>query len=118
MKTGISIKRAYDPPSRQDGYRVLVDRLWPRGLKKEEADIDEWAKALAPSTALRKWFGHDPERWEEFRKAYREELKQNKAVAPFVEQHKDKKRITLIYAGKDSAHTHALVLQAYLKRRL
>ena len=75
MSTSIQIKRIYDPPAKSDGYRVLVDRLWPRGMKKEAADIDEWAKDLAPSTDLRKWFGHEPRLWSDFEKRYMAELK-------------------------------------------
>jgi uncharacterized protein YeaO (DUF488 family) len=114
MRT-IRIKRVYEEPAKSDGYRVLVDRIWPRGITKEAAAVDEWQKEIAPSTALRKWFGHDPERWKEFQKQYREELKHNKAVAEFVENHQDKKHLTLVYGAKDEAHTHALVLQQYLE---
>jgi len=115
MKPELLIKRAYERPEKKDGYRVLVDRLWPRGVKKEEAAIDDWQKELAPSTALRKWFGHDPERWNEFQKKYRAELKNNEAVPSFVEAHADRKKITLVYGAKDTEHTHALVLQQYLQ---
>lgn len=114
MKPVINIKRIYEAPLKTDGFRILVDRLWPRGIKKEEAPFDEWAKDLAPSTALRTWYGHDPLNWPEFQKRYRAELKNNEAVQTFLEQHEDKKVITLVYAGKDVEHTHAIVLQAYL----
>ena len=115
MKPTIKIKRAYEPPSKTDGFRILVDRLWPRGIKK--AAIDEWAKDLAPTTELREWFGHDPEHWPEFQKKYKAELVKNPAVDPFLESHEDKKLITLVYGAKDTAHTHALVLQEYVEGR-
>jgi uncharacterized protein YeaO (DUF488 family) len=115
MKPKINIKRAYEKSVKTDGFRVLVDRLWPRGLTKEKAAIDEWAKDLAPTTELREWFGHEPELWPEFQKKYKAELKKNEAVDQFIEEHKDKKLITLVYGAKDEAHTHALVLQQYLE---
>lgn len=114
MKMSIKIKRVYDAPSGSDGYRILVDRIWPRGISKAAAAVDEWRKELAPSTPLRKWFGHDPALWEDFQKKYKAELKRNEAVAAFIEDHKDRKLLTLVYAAKDEAHNHALVLQRYL----
>ncbi len=117
MKPAIRIKRAYEEPEKKDGYRILVDRLWPRGVSKHEAAFDEWAKDLAPSAELRKWFGHDPNLWGEFQKRYRAELKKNSEVDTFIEQHEDKKVITLVYGAKDEAHNHALVLQQYLMER-
>src|SRR4051794_2343084 len=101
MKPKISIKRAYERPLQKDGYRILVDRIWPRGVTKEEASIDEWAKDIAPSTALRKWFSHDPSLWTDFKKMYLAELKKNEAADDFIESHRDKKVITLVYAAKD-----------------
>ena len=117
MKPAIRIKRAYEQPETKDGYRVLVDRLGPRGVSKEEAALDEWAKDLAPSAELRKWFGHDPDLWDEFQKRYRAELKKNDEVDSFIEQHENRKVITLVYGAKDPDHNHALVLQQYLKER-
>lgn len=117
MSIRINIKRIYEPPSGEDGYRVLVDRLWPRGIKKELAAIDEWAKDLAPSPELRKWFDHDPQHWPTFQKHYKEELKTNEAVKTFVRTHAGKKVITLLYAAKSEEYNHALVLQDYLKAR-
>ncbi|RPD39119.1 DUF488 domain-containing protein [Chitinophaga barathri] len=114
MKPVIHIKRVYETPAEEDGFRVLVDRLWPRGLKKEEAAVDEWAKDLAPTNELRKWFGHDPALWAEFQKKYKAELKNNKAVEDFVTAHGHTKRITLIYSAKDTEHNQAVVLQDYL----
>lgn len=117
MKPTIKIKRVYEKPLKKDGYRILVDRLWPRGITTEEAALDEWGKDLAPSVHLRKWFGHDPSLWTDFQKQYRSELKRNKAVEAFVENHEDKKIITLVYGAKDTEHTHAIVLQQYLDER-
>lgn len=117
MKPTIRIKRAYEKPLGEDGYRVLVDRLWPRGLAKEEASLDEWAKELAPSVQLRKWYGHAPHLWKDFQEQYRSELKCNMAVQAFIEAHEDKKLITLVYGAKDTEHTHALVLQHYLEEQ-
>lgn len=117
MKPKIQIKRAYEAPSKKGGYRVLVDRIWPRGVAKEEAALDEWAKDLAPSSSLRKWFGYDPYLWVPFQKQYKAELAKNKAVDAFIEAHQNKKVITLVYGAKDTAHTHALVLQEYLKKQ-
>lgn len=118
MKPVIKIKRVYDEPAKEDGFRILIDRLWPRGFTKEKAAIDEWAKDLAPSTELRTWFRHSAVLWKDFEKKYLAELKQNKAMADFLEQHKDKKRITLIFATKDLEHNHAIVLQEYLEEHL
>lgn len=117
MKPVIQIKRAYEKPLKKDGYRILVDRLWPRGIKKGEAVLDEWAKDLAPSVSLRKWFGHDPDLWEPFQEKYKAELTKNKIMDEFVEQHEDKKKITLVYGAKDTEHNHAIVLQEYLKKQ-
>lgn len=109
----VKLKRAYDAPADQDGYRVLVDRLWPRGVAKAKAKIDLWLKDVAPSTELRKWFAHDPEKWAEFKKKYAEELKKNPAWDELKSLAKGKS-ITLIYAAKDEVHNEA----AYLKQRL
>jgi uncharacterized protein YeaO (DUF488 family) len=112
----IAIRRVYEPPAKSDGYRVLVDRVWPRGMTKAAAAVDEWQKELAPSTPLRKWFGHAPEKWAAFKEKYRQELDDNPAVAEFLSGHRDKTLLTLVYGAKDEAHTHALVLQEYLKK--
>lgn len=117
MKPVIKIKRIYDRPLKKDGYRILVDRLWPRAVSKEKAAIDEWAKELAPEAALRKWFNHDPDRWHEFQKRYRAELKKNTALETFTEAHSKKSLITLLYAAKDTEHNHALVLQQFLQEQ-
>ena len=115
MKPLIKIKRAYDKPAKEDGIRILVDRLWPRGLTKEEAAIKEWAKTLAPTTELREWFGHDPALWPEFQKKYKAELKKNEAIQAFLEEYREEKMLTLIYATKDEQHNHAIVLQQVLE---
>jgi uncharacterized protein YeaO (DUF488 family) len=112
----IAVKRAYDPPARMDGLRILVDRLWPRGLRKDAAALDQWAKELAPSPTLRKWFDHRPERFAEFKRRYREELKGNPAVDETLRQI-GKARATLLYAARDPAINHAVVLAELLNRR-
>ncbi len=114
MTHTILLKRAYDKPARGDGFRVLVDRLWPRGVKKTDLQLDIWAKELAPSTKLRKWFGHDPNRWPEFRKRYRAELTQShasKAIGEILDLAKRTKTITLVYGAKDTEHNEAIVLR-------
>ena len=111
----IRLKRAYEEPSPQDGTRILVDRLWPRGVKKEDAAIDVWLKRIAPSTELRKWFGHDPARWDEFRERYYAELDQAVEAVDELLGYIEAGRVTLVYAAKDSAHSHALALRDYLE---
>ena len=108
----VAIKRAYDPPSSEDGTRILVDRLWPHGLSKAKARLDGWNKDVAPSPALRKWFDHRPERFAEFSKRYRAELKGNPAVA---ELRGTKGKLTLLYAARDPAINRAVVLVQVLK---
>ena len=111
----VMLKRAYETPAASDGYRVLVDRLWPRGLAKVKARIDLWLKEVAPSTELRQWFGHDPAKWAEFRKRYRAELKGNPAWAQ-LESLSHHKKLTLVYAARDQVHNEAAVLQELLER--
>ena len=111
----ISIKRVYENPTPEDGTRILVDRLWPRGLTKEKAGIDVWLKEIAPSTALRKWFGHDPAKWVEFQKRYREELEKNPEQVVLLKEQARKGATTLVYGAKDEAHNEALVLQELLR---
>ena len=113
----VQTKRAYESPAAEDGTRVLVDRLWPRGLKKTDAAIDRWAKELAPSTELRKWFGHDPARWEEFRRRYSEELSEHREDIARLRDLARKGRITLVYAAHDEAHNDADVLREILLTR-
>jgi uncharacterized protein YeaO (DUF488 family) len=113
----IRIKRAYEQPDVEDGERILVDRLWPRGLTKEKAKVDLWLKDVAPSTELRKWFAHDPARWTEFRTRYRQELKSNKEQLSLLRQEAAKGTVTLIYAAKDQEHNEAVILQRLLKAK-
>ena len=115
--TKFQIKRVYDDPNEADGYRVLVDRLWPRGMKKEDATLDEWNKDVAPSSELRTWFGHKPERFREFVSRYEKELTANPAVDEFRRRTKDKKIITLLYGAKDTESNQAVVLQKFLASR-
>ncbi|MFP3978047.1 DUF488 domain-containing protein [Marinobacter sp. KMM 10035] len=116
----IRIKRAYEDAARSDGPRILVDRIWPRGVAKEDADIEAWLKGLAPSTELRKWFDHDPEKWKEFRQRYLKELKAAKegdaadALKELKAIIKEHKRITLVFAAKDTEHNNAVALRDFL----
>ncbi|MFA7684832.1 MAG: DUF488 domain-containing protein [Syntrophales bacterium] len=111
----IRLKRIYDPPADSDGVRVLVDRLWPRGIAKIKARIDHWCKDVAPSGELRRWFGHDPEKWQEFEKRYRSELDNNPALSELRELSR-KGTITLLYAARDQLHNEAVVLKHILER--
>lgn len=114
----IRVKRAYDPPAAEDGARILVDRLWPRGVSRERLALSAWAKDVAPSAELRVWFGHRPERWEEFKARYRAELGRDAAaLAPLVDAARSGP-VTLIYAAKDQDHNGALVLRTYLEEHL
>jgi uncharacterized protein YeaO (DUF488 family) len=110
----IFLKRAYDPPTASDGKRILVDRLWPRGLAKVKAKFDVWLKDVAPSTELREWFGHDPAKWTEFQTRYRAELKGNPAFDE-LKKLAHQGNITLIYAARDQVHNEAVVLQQLLE---
>lgn len=113
----IRIKRIYAAPQSADGTRVLVDRIWPRGVSKEAAKLDFWCKEIAPSTALRKWFGHDPSRFDEFRAGYRAELDANKDTVTRVRELTDNSDVTLLYAARDPHINHAIVLAEYLDQR-
>lgn len=110
----IRTKRVYDSPSRMDGYRVLVDRLWPRGIRKAEAALDEWCKDLAPSGDLRKWFGHDAQRWPAFAQRYSRELNAKGDVVAEMVARSPKSTITLLYAAKDVEHNNAVVLKMFI----
>jgi uncharacterized protein YeaO (DUF488 family) len=110
----IRLKRAYERPSSDDGIRVLVDRLWPRGMRKEDAAIDHWLKELAPSTELRRWFAHDPERWEEFRRRYRDELSAHAERLEELRATARERRLTLVYSARDERHNDAVVLRDVL----
>ena len=111
----ILLKRAYELPESSDGFRILVDRLWPRGLSKSSAHIDLWLKDIAPSTTLRKWFDHDPSKWIEFRDRYFQELRCNPGAVESLVEHARRGVVTLVYGAKDKAHNHALALKEYLK---
>lgn len=111
---GIVIKRVYEPAAATDGYRVLVDRLWPRGLKKDTLPLDQWAKELAPSAALRQWFGHMPERWDGFRHRYATELDGMAEHWQPLAERSARHTLTLLYAARDEEHNNAVALKAYL----
>ncbi len=114
----VKTKRVYDPPSPDDGKRILIDRLWPRGIKKEEAKIDEWLRDIAPSTELRKWFSHDPVKWQEFRKRYKDELKKKSELVEKLKAEAKKGDITLLFAAKDTEHVNAVVLKEVIEYSL
>jgi uncharacterized protein YeaO (DUF488 family) len=113
----IRLKRAYDAAEATDGHRVLVERLWPRGVTKAKLRLDEWNKDVAPSPELRKWFGHDPERWPEFRRRYFTELRANRESWKSLLALSRRGRITFIYAAHDTAHNGALALKAFLEKQ-
>ena len=113
----VQVRRVYDPPSPRDGARVLVDRVWPRGLTKQKARIDLWLKDVAPSTALRQWFGHDPARWSEFRRRYRTELTRNRTALEMLRQLARTRRVTLVFGARDERHNQAVVLKDVLADR-
>jgi uncharacterized protein YeaO (DUF488 family) len=112
----VKLKRAYEPPAASDGRRILIDRLWPRGVSKAKAAIDGWIKEIAPSTALRKWFGHDPARWEEFRRRYATEVGAHAALLEQVRALARKGPVTLVYAARDEAHNDAVALREMVLR--
>lgn len=113
----INLKRIYDPPSRADGKRILVDRLWPRGIKKEDARLDEWLKDIAPSDALRKWFAHDPDKWTEFKTRYRKELSGKKDSVQLLRDEAKKGTVTLLFSAKDIERNNAVVLKEVIDRQ-
>lgn len=113
----IQIKRAYDPPAKADGVRILVERLWPRGIKKEALKLDTWLKDAAPSTELRKWFSHDPARWAEFQRRYRAELRQHPdAWQPILDAAKED-TVTLLFSSHDAEHNNVVALKTYLEKK-
>lgn len=115
----IKLKRIYDKPDSNDGARYLVDRLWPRGVSKDDAQLDGWFKDVTPSSDLRKWYDHDSEKWDEFQAAYKEELsKKEKALDDMVSTIKDKDQVTFLYAAKDTDHTHAIVLKNVVNQKI
>ena len=112
----IKIKRVYEQPEKMDGERILVDRLWPRGLTKEKADVDLWLKEIAPSTELRRWFAHDPKKWKTFRRRYETEIRHNDDLIKILKQRARERTVTLIYGARDEKHNEALVLKQFLER--
>jgi uncharacterized protein YeaO (DUF488 family) len=106
----IEIKRIYEEPKKSDGFRILVDKLWPRGIKKEDAAIDLWLKEIAPSDSLRKWFNHDPKKWSEFQKCYAKELADKKDLIDSIKEKAEQKKVTLLFASKEVEHNNAVVL--------
>jgi uncharacterized protein YeaO (DUF488 family) len=111
----IGLKRIYRQPSDADGCRVLVDRIWPRGLKKDEAGVDWWPKEIAPSSELRRWFGHDPEKWAEFKERYFRELENHTALIARLREMAAEKRLTLVFGARDEEHNNAVALKEYLE---
>ena len=114
----IHLQRAYEPAKSSDGYRVLIDRLWPRGVSRSQARLDEWNRELSPSAELRQWFGHEPRRFEEFRRRYIEELRQQRPRLTELRRQAREGALTLVYAARDSDHNDAVVLAAVLRRGL
>ena len=112
----VRLKRVYEPPASEDGVRVLVDRLWPRGLRKADAGIAHWMKDIAPSSELRRWFGHDPERWQEFRRRYASELQQHAAELDELRELARRRTVTLLFGARDEQHNDAVVLRDTLLR--
>ncbi len=110
----LKIKRIYEPPSPDDGKRILIDRLWARGIRKEEARIDEWIKEISPSNELRKWFAHDPAKWSEFKKRYRKELKDKKEILDRIKKEARRKTVTLLYSASDEEHNNAVAMKEFL----
>ena len=114
----LQLKRIYEAPKRSDGCRILVDRVWPRGVSKERANIILWLKEIGPSTALRKWFGHDPKRWPEFQKRYRQELRSKRELTAHIkEMEKERGIVTLLFSARDEEHNQAVALRDFLEKR-
>jgi uncharacterized protein YeaO (DUF488 family) len=113
----LRLKRAYDEPAKDDGERILVERLWPRGLTKARAKIDAWMKDVAPSPSLRKWFAHDPAKWEEFQERYCNELREHVDAVDELRKKAKRARVTLVYAARDEEHNGALALKTFLERK-
>lgn len=113
----IGVKRVYEAPGQEDGVRILVDRLWPRGLSKAAAGVDTWMKDIAPSTELRQWYGHDPKKWAEFRRRYFAELEAKSALVDQLQEYMAKNSVTLLYGSKENEFNNAVALREYLQRR-
>lgn len=118
MSTRVWLRRAYDAPTHNDGRRVLVDRIWPRGVSREDAGIDDWCKAVAPSDGLRRWFGHDSGRWDEFQRRYRDEIDDHEEQLEQLVDWARRGRVTLVYGAKDHEHNNAVVLREVIEERL
>ena len=114
----VRLKRVYEKTGGHEGTRVLIDRVWPRGVRKSEAAIDLWLKEIAPSTELRKWFGHDPEKWPDFKRRYFRELEQNAALVEKLSNMNQKGTVTLVFGAKNEKHNNAVALKEYLERRI
>lgn len=114
----VKLKRVYEKPLRSDGFRVLVDRLWPRGVSKEDANVDLWLKEIAPSDTLRQWFDHDPEKWQAFQNKYKAELKENSALDELKNVLKNHKAVTFVYSAKDEQHNNAVALKSIVSQGL
>ncbi|HUL28935.1 MAG TPA: DUF488 family protein [Thermodesulfobacteriota bacterium] len=112
----IKIKRIYDPASPRDGKRIYIDRLWPRGMKKEEVKIDQWLKEVSPSDDLRKWFGHDPSKYSEFNRRYKRELKKHSEILKTIRKEAKRKTVTLLFSAKDEEHNNAMVMREILSK--
>jgi uncharacterized protein YeaO (DUF488 family) len=113
----VLVKRIYEPAAKSDGFRVLVDRLWPRGISKSDAMLDLWLPDIGPSTALRQWFNHDPARWEEFRRRYHAELRQKTALLASITEQAKTRSVTLLYSAKDEQHNQAVALRSFLVKQ-
>jgi uncharacterized protein YeaO (DUF488 family) len=113
----IRVKRVYESPAPKDGTRILVERLWPRGLSRERAAVDLWLKEIAPSPELRKWFGHDPAKWQEFQRRYGAELREKENAVRVLKEKRKEGTVTLFYAARDEEHNSAVVLKRFLERR-
>ena len=114
----IFLKRVYEKPNLNDGKRILVDRLWPRGLRKDEANIDEWLKEIAPSNDLRKWFNHDPNKWNTFKKRYWKELESNNRLIYSLAEESKKEDITFVFGSKEQKHNNAVALKEYIEKKI
>lgn len=114
--TDIQVKRVYDKPSRNDGRRILVDRIWPRGLSRDKAQVDEWVKDVAPSSELRRWFKHDPDKWPEFKNRYFSELDGNSDAVAALKDHCKAGKVTLVFGAKEERYNNAVALAEYLRR--
>lgn len=114
----LRLKRVYEPPAHSDGRRILVDRLWPRGLSRKNAAVDEWMKEIAPSAELRRWFGHDPQRWPEFKRRYKHELRAHADLVRVITARASRGTVTLVYGARDEAHNDAVVLAGVIRARV